>query len=87
MRLSELRKQSGTGCSYASPTGAILEAAIAVADADSEDDAAWHRAWMRLRMTLLRQVDAAAEGRDVEPVTLCTGPLRRRGGPLSFTSS
>ncbi len=42
-----------SGGRYDSPTGRILEAAIAIADADSEDDAAWHRGWMRLRKTLV----------------------------------
>ena len=48
--VSELRK----GRSYGSPREAIIEAVIALADADSEDDREFHAAWCRLWITLKR---------------------------------
>lgn len=40
--------------SYRTPRERLLEAIIAVADADADDDgAAYHRAWCRFRRTLL----------------------------------
>jgi hypothetical protein len=53
-RFSELRNVQRNGkLFYASPAARILEAALAIAEADSEDDAAWHRCWVRLRKTLV----------------------------------
>jgi hypothetical protein len=51
--VSELRELRNGKRVYASPAARILEAAIALADADSEDDEAWHRSWVRLRKTLV----------------------------------
>jgi hypothetical protein len=54
VRISELRSEIRNGKrEYGSPVARILEAAISIADADSDDDRAWHRSWMRLRKTLL----------------------------------
>src|SRR6266498_2523986 len=48
---SDLRED---GRGYASPRARLLEAVIAIADADSEDDGtALHAAWCRFRKTLL----------------------------------
>lgn len=38
---------------YVSREARIQEACIAIADADSDDDAAYHRAWVRFRKTLV----------------------------------
>ncbi len=41
------------GKSYVTARDAIMEAAIALADCDSDSEVAWHRAWMRLRWVLV----------------------------------
>jgi len=54
-RLSDLRdvRRDDGKLLYATPVARLLECAISIADADSEDDEAWHRSWMRLRKTLV----------------------------------
>lgn len=48
---SDLKDQ---GKAYGSPRERILEAVIAIADADADDDGvAYHAAWCRFRKTLL----------------------------------
>ena len=42
------------GRRYATRNGMVLEAIIAVADADAEDNRAWHAAWVRFWQTLKR---------------------------------
>lgn len=40
--------------SYSTPRERLLEAILAIADADADDDGtAYHRAWVRFRKTLL----------------------------------
>jgi hypothetical protein len=49
MASSELKD----GKTYRTRDGRLLEAIIAVADADAEDDTEWHRGWVRFRKTLV----------------------------------
>jgi hypothetical protein len=48
MGASELKD----GKTYRTRDGRLLEAIIAVADADAEDETDWHRAWCRFNKTL-----------------------------------
>jgi hypothetical protein len=41
------------GKTYRTRNGRILEAMIAIADCDSDDDVAYHRAWVRWRKTMI----------------------------------
>ena len=45
---------SRSRCRCDSRRSQLLEAAIAIADADADDDRAWHRAWVRFKITLIR---------------------------------
>jgi hypothetical protein len=49
MASSELKD----GKTYRTREGRLLEAIIAVADADAEDDRAYHRAWVRWRKAMV----------------------------------
>lgn len=50
----ELRELQGDGKRrYATAKARVIEAAISLADCDSEDDVAYHRCWIRLRKTLI----------------------------------
>lgn len=54
LRFSELRDTRRAGKRhYSSARGRILEAMIAVVDADAEDDEDWHRAWVRWRKAMI----------------------------------
>lgn len=48
MATSELKD----GKTYRTRDGRLLEAIIAIADADADDDVEYHRAWMRFNKTL-----------------------------------
>jgi hypothetical protein len=49
MASSELKD----GKQYRTRNGRILEAIIAVADADAEDETDWHRNWVRFRKAMI----------------------------------
>jgi hypothetical protein len=55
------------GGRYKSRRAIVLEAIIAIADADSEDDVAYHRAWCRL-WEAMRAAGWAPKDRDLAPV-------------------